>query len=300
MLNVSGITKSFSGVKIVDDIGFTAEKGQILGVLGPNGAGKTTIIRCIMGIILPDEGYVEINGRSYREIPRNLIGYLPEERGLYRDVKVLDIILYFANLKRFPHQKAKENAKLYLEKFGISEKMYDKVETLSKGMAQKVQFIISIIHEPELLILDEPFFGLDPVSQNEFLSEIKAIADSGKTILLSSHQMNLVEELCDRIFLINKGKKIIYGELDSIKKEFANFKCTLRGNFDQETLGKLILADRVIFDKNKATIHLKKGAKPVDFLRNFPELIKISELHLDRISLHDIFVNIVKGDRDEK
>ena len=199
VLTVNKLGKSFKSKRVIQDISFDVRKGEIMAILGPNGAGKSTTIRNIMGIMYPDEGSITYHNHAANEIPRHKIGYLPEERGLYKNVKVMDMILYLADLKNYPVKKAKERALTYLAKFDLDGKDKVSVEELSKGMGQKVQFIASIIHEPELLILDEPFSGLDPVSQELFKKEIRELANNGTAILLSSHQMNVVEELCDRL-----------------------------------------------------------------------------------------------------
>jgi ABC-2 type transport system ATP-binding protein len=200
VLKVEGLNKWFKDTQVLHDISFEVYKGEIMAILGPNGAGKSTTIRNIMGIMYPDEGRITFH--NHPEIPRHKIGYLPEERGLYKNVKVMDILLYLAELKDYPLDKARERALHYLKKFGLEGKENALVEELSKGMGQKVQFIASVIHEPELLILDEPFSGLDPVSQELFKEEIRRLAEKGTAILLSSHQMNLVEEMADRLFMI--------------------------------------------------------------------------------------------------
>src|SRR5699024_4724718 len=199
-------------------------------------------------IIQADEGTIEFEG--HLNIPRHKIGYLPEERGLYKNVKVLDILLYLADLKDYPLKKAKERALAYLKKFDLEGKENVSIDELSKGMGQKVQFISSIIHEPELLILDEPFSGLDPVSQDLFKKEIRHLADQGTAILLSSHQMNLVEEMCDRLFMINKGKRVIYGHINDVKAQYANFKCTIAGDNDRSQLQEINSVERIEYDLN--------------------------------------------------
>src|SRR5690606_10572441 len=218
--------------QVLKNISFEVKKGEIMAILGPNGAGKSTTIRNIMGILYPDEGSITFHNHKGKGIPQNKIGYLPEERGLYKNVKVMDILLYLADLKDYPLDKAKERILDYLKKFDLEGKENVSIEELSKGMGQKVQFIGAVIHEPELLILDEPFSGLDPVSQDIFKEEIRRLRDAGTSILLSSHQMNLVEEMCDRLFMIQRGEKVIYGTLDEVKTEYANFKCTIQGQND--------------------------------------------------------------------
>ncbi|MGI2327015.1 ABC transporter ATP-binding protein [Planococcus sp. YIM B11945] len=292
MLAVEDLGKSFKGKKIVSNISFEVKKGEIMALLGPNGAGKSTTIRNIMGIMYPDEGTITFRNSTTKEIPRNKIGYLPEERGLYKNVKVMDILLYLAELKDYPLNRAKERALEYLKKFGLEGKEKVSVEELSKGMGQKVQFIASVLHEPELLILDEPFSGLDPVSQELFKDEIRSLAEKGTAILLSSHQMNLVEEMADRLFLIHRGRKVIYGTLKDVKKEYANFKCTIHGGNSRMLLENLPEVERVEQSGEIAVLYLSKHVQPAVWLKGLPEELDIQELSIDRISLHEIFIDI--------
>lgn len=293
VLSVKDLSKSFKNRSIIRDISFDVKKGEIMAILGPNGAGKSTTIRNIMGIMYPDEGKIEFTQSN--GIPRHKIGYLPEERGLYKGVKVMDILLYFAELKDYPLDKARKRALEYLEKFDLKGKEKVSVEELSKGMGQKVQFIASIIHEPELLILDEPFSGLDPVSQDLFKKEIRELADKGTAILLSSHQMNMVEELCDRLFMIYQGQKIIYGTMDEVKKEYANFKCTLKGENAPRILESINKVQRVEQNGNVSILYLEGDVVIPQWLRNLPEELQIEELTIDRTSLHEIFIGIATG-----
>ncbi|KMK76109.1 ABC transporter ATP-binding protein [Alkalihalobacillus pseudalcaliphilus] len=292
ILKVEGLGKSFKDKKVIEDIGFEVQKGEIMAILGPNGAGKSTSIRSILGIMYTEEGKILYEGKEVRHVPREKIGYLPEERGLYKSVKVIDLLLYFADLKDYPLHKAKTRALELLEKLGLEGKDKSSIEELSKGMAQKVQFIASIIHEPELLILDEPFSGLDPVSQDLFKKEIKALADQGTAILLSSHQMNIVEELCDRLFMINKGRKVIYGTLDDVKRKFANFKCTIQGVNEKNALEKIAHVVRVEQTGDRATLFLENDVDVNKWIRLIPSELDIQELKIDRISLHEIFIDI--------
>lgn len=292
ILSVESLGKSFKGVQIVQDISFDVHQGEIMAILGPNGAGKSTTIRNIMGIMYPDEGNVKFHNHPTGDIPRHKIGYLPEERGLYKNVSVMDLILYFAELKDYPLKKAKERMMNYLSMFQLEGKEKSSVEELSKGMAQKIQFIASVIHEPELLILDEPFSGLDPVSQEVFKKEIKELANRGTAILLSSHQMNMVEELCDRLFMIHRGKKVIYGSLSDVKKEYANFKCTLRGENRLQYLDKIPQVQRMEQKGDIVILYLEKDVDASHWLKLIPDEIRIEELSIDRVSLHEIFIDI--------
>jgi ABC-2 type transport system ATP-binding protein len=294
LLNVRGINKTFGATKAVRDLSFAVQEGEIFGLLGPNGAGKSTTIRCILGIILPDSGEISFSFAE-KGTSRRHIGYLPEERGLYKDVPVLDIILYLASLKNYPLDKAKQRAEVLLERFGLSKKGKAKVEELSKGMAQKVQFIASIIHEPKLLILDEPFSGLDPVSQDVLKAEVRALAAQGTAILLSAHQMHLVEELCDRISLINQGQQAVYGRMSEIKARYAEQKCIIHGDNSRVNFERLPGVRRVERDTARTTLYLQGGLDVPDLLKALPVGTEISEMRIERISLHDIFVNVAQG-----
>ncbi|WP_073006811.1 ABC transporter ATP-binding protein [Virgibacillus chiguensis] len=295
MLTVENLNKAFKDKQVIDNISFDVHQGEIMAILGPNGAGKSTTIRNIMGILYPDAGKITFSNYTDNSIPRHKIGYLPEERGLYKNVKVMDILLYLAELKDYPLDQAKQRALDYLKKFDLEGKEKVNVDELSKGMGQKVQFIASILHEPELLILDEPFSGLDPVSQELFKQEIRQLADNGTAILLSSHQMNLVEEMADRLFLIHRGKKVIYGHMDEVKKEFANFKCTIHGTNKKEELEQLPRVQRVEQENAHSIVYLYKDIDPVQWLKQLPDTLDVQELRLDRISLHEIFIDIATG-----
>ncbi|RWZ60165.1 ABC transporter ATP-binding protein [Halobacillus fulvus] len=299
VLTVNQLGKSFKKTRIVEGISFDVYKGEIMAILGPNGAGKSTTIRNIMGIMYPDEGEIIFHNHG-KEIPRHKIGYLPEERGLYKNVKVMDILLYLAELKNYPLKKAKKRVEEYLEKFDLKGKEKVSVEELSKGMAQKIQFIGAIIHEPELLILDEPFSGLDPVSQEVFKEEIRSLADNGTAILLSSHQMNLVEELCDRLFMIHKGRKVITGLMENVKEEYANFKCTIVGENDEQLFEQLPMVQRIEQKGIVTVIHLNQDVQIPLWLKELPSNLMIQELSIDRISLHEIFVDVATGHKGER
>ncbi len=302
-LEVRGIRKVYGATAVVDDVSFHAPQGRILGVLGPNGAGKTTIIRMIMGITAPDQGEIWFTDQNLRTkgVPLATIGYLPEERGLYKEAKVLNILLFLAGLKDVAPDEARKRALPWLRKFGLEDYANRKVEQLSKGMAQKVQFIATVLHQPKFVVLDEPFSGLDPVSQDLFKAEIRALADSGATVLLSSHQMNIVEELCDEIFLIHQGREVVKGDLQSIKEQYGNFRVNLLSPASPTT----ILATEVVesyeqLSEFRYSYTLGDGVTPVQFMQRLPQEIEIRELSISRPSLHDIFVKVAQGGaRDE-
>ncbi|MDQ0273218.1 ABC transporter ATP-binding protein [Cytobacillus purgationiresistens] len=300
ILTVNKIGKSFKDKRIIKNISFQVFEGEIMALLGPNGAGKSTTIRSIMGILYPDEGTIHFNRHGEGEIPRQKIGYLPEERGLYKKVSIMDILLYFAELKDYPLKKARERALFYLKKFGLEGKEKSTIEEFSKGMAQKVQFIAAIIHEPELLILDEPFSGLDPVSQDVIKNEIRNLASNGTAILLSAHQMNVVEELCDRLLMIHRGEKVIAGTMEEVKTEYANYKCVLRGVADIEMLKGLPQVQSMTHQGSVTTLMLDAEVKPTQWIKHLPEDVNFHELSLSRVSLHEIFIDIATDHLPER
>ena len=293
LLNIRNISKQFGKNTVVDQVSFDVHKGEILGVLGPNGAGKTTVIRSIMDIIRPDSGEIRFNFQDNNNF-LSQIGYLPEERGLYRDSRVTDILLYLAQLKEYPRDRARKRVLVYLAKFDLENAGKMKIKELSRGMAQKVQFIGAILHEPAILILDEPFSGLDPVSQDVFSEEIRNLARNGVAVLFSSHQMNLVENLCDRIFMIHKGKKVLYDTLLRIKQDFGSFKCEIMSEENiRDRLINFKETEKIEQEGLRTTIYLKKGVEPGQFIQKLPDNISIEEVTIKRDSLHDIFVRTV-------
>lgn len=220
ILEIKNVTKSYANKKAIDDVSFDIKEGEVFGLLGPNGAGKTTLIRMINQITLPDSGAIYFEGEKLREKHISLVGYLPEERGLYKKMKVNEVVLYLAELKGLKGVVAKQRMDYWFEKFGITDWWNKKVEELSKGMQQKVQFITTVIHSPKLLIFDEPFSGFDPLNANLLKSEILNLKKQGSTIIFSTHNMESVEEICDSIVLINSSKNILQGRVNDIKQSF--------------------------------------------------------------------------------
>jgi ABC-2 type transport system ATP-binding protein len=220
VVEVSHVNKSFADMKAVDDLSFLVSEGEIFGLIGPNGAGKTTTIRMMMDIIKPDSGEVTILGERLNEATKNKIGYLPEERGLYKKLRVSDAIAYLASLKGMDRQSSAEKADELLAQTGMLENKGKKVEEMSRGMAQIIQFITTIIHDPQLVVLDEPFSGLDPVNTELIRDMFLDLRNEGKAVILSTHQMNQVEELCDRILMVNHGRAVLYGDLKEIKSRY--------------------------------------------------------------------------------
>jgi ABC-2 type transport system ATP-binding protein len=219
-VEVSHVVKSFVDKVAVDDLSFSVAQGEMFGLIGPNGAGKTTTIRMMMDILKPDSGDVTILGEKLNEATKNKLGYLPEERGLYKKLKVIDSILYLASLKNVDRHSAIERANDLLNQTGMSANKNKKIEELSRGMGQIIQFIVTIIHDPQLLVLDEPFAGLDPVNTELLKGMLADLRNQGKAVILSTHQMNQVEELCDRILMINNGQNVLYGDLGEIKARY--------------------------------------------------------------------------------
>ena len=293
---LKNLKKYFATQKAVDDISFLIEKGSIFGLLGPNGAGKTTLIRMITGIFFPDEGEIIFDGKKFDPINDIInIGYMPEERGLYKKMKIGEQALYLAQLKGLDRRQAMEKIKEWFVKLEMQSWWNKKVEDLSKGMSQKLQFVITVLHEPKLIILDEPFSGLDPVNTNIIKDEIYKLAQKGSTIIFSTHRMEQVEEICDHIVLINKGKKILDGSVKKIKQDFKENLFSI--GLEQE----LSLNGNTIFDvigkkDNSYVVKIKENNKPTDVLKYFIQ--QNADVHsFNEIlpSLNDIFIKLVEG-----
>jgi len=268
-----------------------------MGLLGPNGAGKTTTIRMIMDIIEPDGGSISFGNNGLGPTSKKKIGYLPEERGLYEDATAGDVLKYLGTLKGLGKRTARDKAQKWLQKMNLPGEEETKISELSKGMAQKVQFIAAILHEPELAILDEPFAGLDPVNQDLFRELIRDLRESGTTILLSSHRMNMVEELCERVFMIHRGKEILYGKLSKLKENFGKEVVELTYIGNPETIPNTFgtnITDLEI-GKGRAKFYIEKGYSPDRFIRELPEEIKVEEISVRKPPLHDIFVAKAQG-----
>jgi ABC-2 type transport system ATP-binding protein len=231
-VEVSHIVKSFADKVVVNDVSFNVAQGEIFGLIGPNGAGKTTTIRMMMDVIRPDSGSVTILGNKLSESTKNELGYLPEERGLYRKLRVLDSIVYLASLKGVDKSSAEERANELLKQTGMLPHKTKKIEELSRGMGQIIQFIVSIVHDPQLVVLDEPFAGLDPVNRDLLKGMLFNLRNQGKAVILSTHQMNEIEELCDRILMIDHGRSVLYGNLPEIKARYRSNSVLLESEGD--------------------------------------------------------------------
>ena len=296
MLEVGHLKKYFTTQKAVDDISFTVEKGAIFGLLGPNGAGKTTLIRMITGIFYPDEGTILLKGKKFNAYEDSTrIGYMPEERGLYKKMKIGEQAIYLARLKGLSASDALSQVKEWFARFEMQSWWNKKIEDLSKGMAQKLQFVTTVLHRPELIILDEPFSGLDPVNANLIKDEIFRLAKNGSSIIFSTHRMEQVEEICNQIVLINKGKKILDGTVSNVKQEFKEnlFRITaspLPAHFPMELFEVLSKNDQAL------TIRINNGHSPNEVLRYFiDQQSGISAFTELLPSLNEIFIKLVEG-----
>jgi ABC-2 type transport system ATP-binding protein len=300
VLEVTSISKQFESVRAVSEVSFEVHRGEILGYLGPNGAGKTTSIRMILGIFQPDEGEVRVHiGAHSGRLLKERTGYLPEERGLYADATVLDALTYFAELKGIRRDEARRRVTEWLGRFDLLEWQNKRVEKLSKGMQQKVQFVAAVAHKPDLLVLDEPFSGLDPVHQDLLKDVIRELRDAGAAIMLSAHQMNQVEELCDRIFLIHRGRPVLYGNLDEIKAAHGEHVVRLRFDGAAEGLANLPGVAELSIQGDRASLRLERNASPDAFVRSLPATLTIREIVVTRPPLHDIFVRTIERENDE-
>jgi ABC-2 type transport system ATP-binding protein len=296
MLRITKLRKQYASVTAVDGVSFEVGRGELYGLLGPNGAGKTTTIRMILNIIIPDEGEVLFDGKHVDAGFLNSIGYLPEERGLYRKSTLLNTILYFAELKGLSRDEGKRRAYKWFERFGMLESANRKVEELSKGNQQKVQFISSVLHEPELIILDEPFSGLDPVNQIVLKEVMMELKKQGKTIIFSTHQMAQAEELCERITLINKGKVVLDGEIQEVKKRFGRNAVKIEFTGDGGFLRTLPGVMTAHVFENTAELELTASSSTDGLLRSLVDRLSISSFQKQDPSLNSIFLQTVGGE----
>lgn len=293
VIELNNVTKKYNDRIAVNNFSFTAESGKIYGFLGPNGAGKTTTIRMIMGIIEPDLGSIQVFGEKLSEESKKRIGYLPEERGLYRKYRVSDLLLYFGRLKGLRLDEARKNTEIWLDRVDLKDRANSKIEELSKGMQQNVQLIVSLINNPDLVILDEPFMGLDPINTRNMKEIIYSLKESGKTIIFSTHQMNEAERLCDHIFLINNGVKVIDGPLEEIKKKYSKNFVSVEFRDKIIKLEDIDIIQNVYFEGNKAEIELRENTNYNDLLKVLLLKGDITKYEISESSLESIFVEVV-------
>jgi len=298
MLIVNNLVKRFNSTLAVDNISFTVKPGKIFGLLGPNGAGKTTTIRTILNIIKPTSGEIFFNGNPITYEYYNVVGYLPEERGLYKRSKVIDVLVYFAALKNLSRRNATNFADSWLKKLNILEYRDKKIEQLSKGNQQKVQLIAAIIHNPSLLILDEPFTGFDPINQQEVKDLILSFVSEGKTIILSTHQMELAEKLCEDILLINNGKAVSSGKLSDIKKNFGGNNIRLGFIGDNSFFNQFSEIIKIDNYNHYSDIQLRDDIIPSEFLRKMIGKIEVNHFSIVEPSLNKIFIDLIKKSSD--
>lgn len=291
-VELSHIRKSFGPLVAVDDVSFSVEKGEIFGLLGPNGAGKTTSIRVLLDIFKPDSGSVAILGGPIDEAKKNRIGYMPEERGLYQDINLERCLIYLASLKGISPVEARCRMYDYLERFDLEAHRTKKVKELSKGMQQKAQIIATLLHQPDILIIDEPFGGLDPINTQMVKDLLREQHQNGVTILMCTHQMHQVEELCERLVLIDHGRVVLYGELNEIQRQFAGNALLVR------TVGALPAIPGVVSveEHNAASrLMLAPGTSPQDVLRTLVEKdVIVEQFELAMPTLDEIFIQVVQ------
>jgi ABC-2 type transport system ATP-binding protein len=301
-LTASGVTKQYANHRALDQVDITVPEKSIFGLLGPNGAGKTTLIRIINQIINADGGEIRIFGQTLNPAHIGVIGYLPEERGLYKKLKVGEQLIYLARLKGLSRSEATAKIKIWLEKFEIKDWWNKKVEDLSKGMAQKVQFISTVMHEPKLIILDEPFSGFDPVNAQLITDEILELKSKGSTIIFSTHRMETVEDLCDHIALINKSKKILEGTKKQVKEQYRNntFRVEHRGAFALNgTHYEMISQERIDDDFLRSLVKIKGAGSPNNLIQDLTGVTEVHSFSEKVPTMSEIFITLVKGESNE-
>ena len=293
-LALKELVKDFNGKRAVDKISFTVKKGEILGLLGPNGAGKTTTIRMVMNIIAPDQGSIEILGKRFSEKMKDRIGYLPEERGLYRKLKVMDTLLFLGELKGMKAATVKERGRRLLKQFQLDGYEEKKVEELSKGMAQKLQFIATILHSPELLILDEPFSGLDPLNIELIKDIILASKREGTTIIYSTHLMEYAEKTVDSLVMIDKGRKVLDGTLAAVKAEYGQKFIRIQYEGDARFVKDLPYVQSWRDSGREMEVELNDLSKREQLLRDLLGRVTVNGFALSEPSLQNIFIRKVQ------
>ncbi len=292
-LEVKNLTKTFDKVVAVNKASFEVPEGSIFGLIGRNGAGKTTTIRMMMNIYLPDEGEVILKGAKVGQEFKNKVGYLPEERGLYKKMKVLETLLYFAEVKGKSGREVHKKAEEYLKRFELYDRRLSKVEDLSKGNQQKIQFISTILHDPDFIILDEPFSGLDPVNTNLLKDIILEMKQKGKVIIFSTHLMDFAEKMCDHIAMIDHGKIILKGSLKEVKSNFAQKNVSLNYEGDISFLNGSGIIEKIENFGNTTGIRLKDSKHTQELLRMLVDKnIVVKKFDANEISLHEIFLEL--------
>ena len=293
ILTIDHVYKSFKTVHAVQDLSLELPAGVIFGLLGPNGAGKTTTIRMIMDIIVPDKGKISINGKPNNQKQLDRVGYLPEERGLYRKMKVGELLSFLAEMKGIKPSQSNDRIKMWLTRFELIDRINKKVEELSKGMQQKIQFIATVIHKPKLIILDEPFTGLDPVNTELIKNVMLEQKENGATIIFSTHLMDQVEKLCDSICLINEGKAVLNGELKQVKKNFGRNSILMQYEGDARFLNDRTLVKSFVDHDNFVEIYPAEKVTIKQILQEALKEVEVSKFEIMEPSLHEIFIETV-------
>jgi ABC-2 type transport system ATP-binding protein len=297
-LTINNVAKHFGPIEAVVDLSFEVRPGEIFAILGPNGAGKTTMIRMVLDILRPDRGSIDVFGGPISQAAKDRIGYLPEERGLYKNLTVLNCLTYLGRLKGMKAAPARQRAEELIHRVDLADAIDKKVSQLSRGMQQKAQFAATIIHDPDLIVIDEPFSGLDPVNTLLIKELIFEMRQQGKTIIMSTHMMHQVEAMAGRMLMINKGRKVLYGPVEEIRQQYADHAVYIGGAGNWETMP---FAERVTFDEDEraSLVMLRQGVTSDDAFRMIAQQ---PDLHVDRFevalpSLDDIFINVVEGER---
>jgi len=294
-LEIEGISKSFGDFYAVKKLSFEIPQGTIYGLLGPNGAGKTTTIRMVMNIIIPDEGSIKVLNRGMDEEMKERVGYLPEDRGLYPKMKVGELLLFLAEIKGLKGSEARKEIDFWLERFDLSDWKSKKVEELSRGMQQKLQFIVTVIHQPELIILDEPFSGLDPVNTKLLKDIMLEMKEKGRTIVFSTHRMEQVEMICDNICLINKAERVLEGNLSQIKKQYGKNTVVLDYDGEANFIKNFPEIEKIDDYGKFMEIKLKEKSSPQDLLPKLVGKISINKYEVKEPTLNAIFIEKVGG-----
>ncbi|MEQ8675064.1 MAG: ATP-binding cassette domain-containing protein [Aggregatilineales bacterium] len=297
-LQVDHVSKSYGDFRAVDNVSFEVNRGEIFAMLGPNGAGKSTTIRMILDIMKPDTGTIRVFGAPINDASKDRIGYLPEERGLYKGVKVIDVMTYLGTLKGMSHRNAHDRAMEMLERLDLQDNANSKVSELSKGMGQKVQFAVTVLHEPDLVIIDEPFSGLDPVNTMTIKQLILDMREKGTAIIMSTHQMQQVEEMADRLLMINRGKQALYGSVNDVRRQYALHAVIVDGEGNWEGLPGVVQVENAPNERDSKLLHLAENVSTNDLLASIAATpgTNITRFEEAVPSLNDIFIRVV-GER---
>lgn len=298
-IELQDVTKTFQNIPVVRHLTFSVNPGQIVGLLGPNGAGKTTTLRMILDILRPTEGTIRFENQRINRKIRNRIGYLPEERGIYQKYRVIDVLTYMGRLKNLSRSKSRVESIRLLDRFEMIEYVEEPVGHLSKGLQQKLQFLVAIIHDPEFLILDEPFWGLDPINQEFLREKIRGFRQDGKAVLLSTHQLNEAEALCDYFILIDHGQIVLKGTMEDIRQKFAKKIIIVESPDDLSVLREIHDIRKIAIENSRALLYVDDQAPVKQILREIINTLNITRLELYKPSLNDIFMETITNRKQD-